>query len=77
MSSRRWAASSTSRQCPPKGGDTLFATMYAAYDALSDRMKTYLDGMTAVHDGESVYRGLYTNFGVADKPSTIRAPSIR
>src|SRR5665213_3237360 len=35
------------RKCPPKGGDTLFANMYAAYDALSDRMKTYLDGLTA------------------------------
>jgi taurine dioxygenase len=45
--------------CPPKGGDTLFASMYAAYDALSDRMKKYLDGMTARHDGEHVYRGLF------------------
>ena len=55
------------KKCPPKGGDTLFASMYAAYEALSDRMKTYLDGLTAVHDGESVYRGLFKNFGVADK----------
>ena len=60
-------------QCPPHGGDTLFASMYAAYDALSDRMKTYLDGLTAVHDGELVYRGLYANVGVADKPSYPRA----
>src|SRR5215467_1522150 len=35
------------RKCPPRGGDTLFASMYAAYDALSDRMKAYLDGLTA------------------------------
>jgi taurine dioxygenase len=56
------------RKCPPKGGDTLFASMYAAYDALSDRMKTYLDGLTARHDGEH-YRGQYANYGVADKPS--------
>ena len=40
------------KQCPPHGGDTLFASMYAAYEALSDRMKTYLDGLTALHDGE-------------------------
>ena len=40
------------RQCPPRGGDTLFANMYAAYESLSDRMKTYLDGLTALHDGE-------------------------
>lgn len=55
--------------CPPSGGDTLFANMYAAYDALSDRMKTYLQGMQAEHDGEPVYRGLYANLGVADRPS--------
>ena len=29
------------RQCPPRGGDTQFANMYAAYEALSDRMKAY------------------------------------
>ena len=26
-------------ELPPSGGDTMFANMYAAYDALSDRMK--------------------------------------
>ena len=54
-------------ECPPSGGDTLFASMYAAYDALSERMKAYLDGLSAVHDGEHVYRGTYANLGVADK----------
>ena len=44
---------------PEIGGDTLFSSMYAAYDALSDRMKTYLDGLTARHDGEEQYRGRY------------------
>ena len=57
------------RQCPPRGGDTLFAIMYAAYESLSDRMKAYLDGLTALHDGEAAYRGLYANYGVADKPA--------
>src|SRR4051812_12456305 len=55
------------KQCPPRGGDTLFASMYAAYEALSDRMKAYLDGLTALHDGEQTYRGLYANYGVADR----------
>jgi taurine dioxygenase len=45
---------------PESGGDTLFSNMYAAYDALSDRMKTYLDGLTARHDGEEQYRGRYS-----------------
>ena len=44
---------------PETGGDTLFASMTAAYDALSDRMKTYLDGLTAIHDGDHVYRPLF------------------
>ncbi|MEL7467792.1 MAG: TauD/TfdA family dioxygenase [Pseudomonadota bacterium] len=45
---------------PEIGGDTLFSSMYAAYDALSQRMKSYLEGLTARHDGEEQYRGRYT-----------------
>ncbi|MDR3538055.1 MAG: TauD/TfdA family dioxygenase [Acetobacteraceae bacterium] len=67
------------RTCPPRGGDTLFASMYAAYEALSDRMKAYLEGLVAVHDGEESYRGTYKNYGVADKPVYPRAehPVVR
>jgi taurine dioxygenase len=36
---------------PPVGGDTIFASMYAAYDALSEPMKKYLAALTAIHDG--------------------------
>ncbi len=48
---------------PPQGGDTLWASMYAAYDALSDRMKAFLDGMTALHDFGYSYSGY-----LLDKP---------
>ena len=67
------------KTCPPKGGDTLFASMYAAYESLSDRMKAYLDGLTAVHDGEENYRGTYAYAGVGDKPTYPRAehPIVR
>jgi taurine dioxygenase len=67
------------RECPPEGGDTIFANMYAAYETLSDRMKAHLDGLEAVHDGEHVYRGLYRNLGIADKPAYPRAthPVVR
>ena len=34
------------------GGDTLFANMYAAYEGLSEAMRSFVDGLTAVHDGE-------------------------
>jgi len=37
-------------QLPTYGGDTCFASMVAAYDALSGAMKRMLDGLEAVHD---------------------------
>jgi taurine dioxygenase len=40
---------------PNGGGDTQFANMYAAYEALSPRMKAYVDGLTATHDGTRVF----------------------
>jgi len=41
---------------PENGGDTLFACMYAAHDALSEPMRTLLAGLRAVHDGGPYYR---------------------
>jgi len=37
------------REVPPAGGDTLFANMALAYDALSSGMRRLLDGMRAVN----------------------------
>jgi taurine dioxygenase len=37
------------REVPPHGGDTLFASSYAAYDALSDGMKQMLAPLRAVN----------------------------
>lgn len=38
------------RILPPTGGDTCWISMTSAYDALSPRMKQYLDGLSAWHD---------------------------
>jgi len=54
-------------ELPPVGGDTLFASMYAAYEALSEPMKRFLEPLTAMHEGEHVYRGRY---GVDDTGKT-------
>lgn len=35
---------------PSSGGDTLWSSCIAAYEALSERFRTLLDGMTAEHD---------------------------
>ena len=43
------------RQLPEEGGDTLFASMYAAYDALSPGLKKTLEGMRAVHSAAHVF----------------------
>ena len=58
-------------QVPSSGGDTLFSSMYAAFDALSEQMQHLLVGLTAVHDGEQYYRGRYgrTNLRDRDYPS--------
>jgi taurine dioxygenase len=37
---------------PDYGGDTLWASMYAAYDALSDAMQRLLSGLRARHSGD-------------------------
>ena len=44
---------------PQIGGDTLFSNMYAAYQSLSDRMQSFLDGLTALHRSEHVHKGRY------------------
>lgn len=41
------------------GGDTLFADMVLAYELLSEPLKRFLDGLTAVHDGAIPYVGGY------------------
>jgi len=67
---------------PENGGDTMFTSAYAAYDGLSDKMKAYLDGMTAHHDGARVFSLTYSNrpggenltYPKADHPIVCRHP---
>ncbi len=43
------------RELPATGGDTMFANMYAAYEALSDGLKETLLGLKAVHSSRHVF----------------------
>jgi len=43
------------REIPLRGGDTMFACMAQAYDALSDGMKKTLRGLNAVHSSRHVF----------------------
>jgi len=67
------------KQVPPVGGDTIFASMYAAYDALSAPMKEYLSKLTAIHDGTRNYTRTNNLIGVATNKTFPRAehPIIR
>lgn len=46
--------------CPPFGGDTLFASMTAAYEGLSDHMQRFISGLEAVHDFKT-FRTVFRN----------------
>ena len=41
---------------PSVGGDTMWSSMYAAYEALSEKTRDYVDGLMAVHDNSIVKR---------------------
>ena len=43
------------REVPPRGGDTLFASMGLAYEALSDGLKRTLESLNAVHSSRHVF----------------------
>jgi len=38
------------KEVPVVGGDTVFASMTAAFDGLSDRMQRFISGLEAIHD---------------------------
>jgi taurine dioxygenase len=62
---------------PPVGGDTLFASMYAAYEGLSSTMRAMLVGLTAHHSGDKAFRGYYGDarqYPNADHPVICRHP---
>ena len=43
------------REVPNTGGDTMFANMYLAYEALSDGLKATLESLNAVHSSRHVF----------------------
>jgi len=66
---------------PETGGDTLFASSAAAFDALSAPLRSFLIGLTATHSGERNYRRRNSIIGVDDRgrtfPSAVHPVVIR
>jgi taurine dioxygenase len=57
---------------PSRGGDTSFASMYAAYDALPERLKQRLEGL----QGAYVYGGRRKKTALLDPEDRNRSPAI-
>ena len=64
------------RILPPSGGDTLFAHMGAAYDALSDELKAAIEPLHAYHSADHVYQegGIYAQ---TDIGGDLRGQDVR
>ena len=73
------------RVLPDVGGDTIWASMTAAYDYLSDKMKAFLEGLKVVHTWDKAFPGrqivlqrgveFYLNHKFSNPP--IKQPLIR
>jgi taurine dioxygenase len=84
----RWHADATQRAAPPmgsilravqlpeSGGDTCFASMYAAYDSLSAPMQAFVDGLTAVHTDAMIAAWTAERAGVTVDRVTGAAESV-
>ena len=61
---------------PPCGGDTLFASLEAAYDGLPDRMKACIEGLHTLHKVTLTQntKRRYTDEQIAERE---RAPAVR
>ncbi len=67
-------------EVPPIGGDTMFTNMAAAHDALSEPVRTMLNGLMAVHDYSYVRRMFSPGFGRSADPNQVppvRHPVVR
>ena len=65
-------------QVPSAGGDTVWVSLAAAYDALSARMKTYLAGLSAQHEtvkafGDDIRSHLWQDDAARQRFERIRA----
>ena len=76
-----WGTLLYARDIPAGGGDTIWVSAVAAYEALSDRMKAHIEGLWAYHDsyrpyGEHVRPEMYEGDKGADHMREKRAAYV-
>ena len=62
------------KETPRNGGDTLFASMYKAYESLSNGMKETLEGLNAIHSSRHVF-GIDSGYSKLSK-GRIKSPEL-
>lgn len=64
------------REVPPVGGDTLFSSMYAAYEALSPGLQKTLEGLKALHSSRHVFGASARQLASSDLKGRIGNPEL-
>ena len=64
------------RTVPSVGGDTGFANMYTAFDELSERMQTMLDGLHAVHNNANRHKFYARDNAPTEKAKLAELPPV-
>ncbi len=57
--------------------DTMFCNMYAAYEELSERLRTILDNLDAVHDAEQLVNEVPSRVQAREVPPGVVHPVVR
>jgi taurine dioxygenase len=70
-------------EVPPVGGDTMFANMYLAYEALSKGMKAIVKGLRGIHDSQEpeyhsdAFKGMHLTKREGTKRQICSHPMVR
>jgi taurine dioxygenase len=64
------------RELPPVGGDTLFSSMYAAFEALSPGLQKTLEGLKALHSSRHAFGASAKRLAESDLHGRIGNPEL-
>jgi taurine dioxygenase len=64
------------REIPPVGGDTLFSSMYAAYEALSPGLQRTLEGLKALHSSRHAFGASARRLAESDLKGRVGNPEL-
>lgn len=63
-------------ECPPTGGETQFASMFAAFEALDPATQRWLEGKIGIHDYADFYARTYHHLPPMTEEQKARVPPV-